>query len=176
MAMIECPECHAAISEKAFSCPHCGHPMVHPSLLRRGRLRWGYEWKSQTAIFGIPLIHLAIGWNQKTGKLMVAKGIIAIGQFGIGLITIAQFGIGFLFGIGQVVSGMVCLGQVALAFYFGAGQIATGLTAIGQLAFGNYVLAQIGSGTHVWSTKVKDPEAVAYFQRLWESLKQVLPR
>ena len=27
MALINCPECAKQISDKAGSCPHCGHPM-----------------------------------------------------------------------------------------------------------------------------------------------------
>lgn len=175
MSLIKCPECNASISENALTCPQCGQPMVHPSMLRRGRLRWGYEWKSKTEIMGCPLIHVAIGRNKETGRLMVAKGIIAIGQFGIGLITIAQFGIGFLFGFGQMVAGLMCIGQVAIALYFGIGQFATGVTVIGQFALGWYVLAQFGFGQNVWSTKVQDPEAIQYFQQLWAGLKAYLP-
>jgi hypothetical protein len=28
MALINCPECGARISDKALSCPNCGHPMI----------------------------------------------------------------------------------------------------------------------------------------------------
>ena len=28
MALINCPECHREISDKAESCPHCGFPLV----------------------------------------------------------------------------------------------------------------------------------------------------
>ena len=27
MALIECPECHKEISDKALACPHCGYPI-----------------------------------------------------------------------------------------------------------------------------------------------------
>ena len=78
----------------------------------------------------------AFGRHPQTGKLLVEKGIIAIGQFGIGFITIAQFGVGLLLGVGQA----------ALGLHFGLGQFATGITAIGQLALGKWVLAQAGAG------------------------------
>ena len=163
MAMINCPECGEKISDKAVSCPKCGNPMK-PILINP--LWRGYEWKSQTKVLGVPLIHIAIGRDKQTGKLLTAKGIIAIGQFGIGLITIAQFGVGFLFGLGQFVAGFISISQFALAYYFGLGQFATGITAIGQIAFGTYVRAQIGIGEHVWSSQIQDPEAVEYFSRL----------
>jgi hypothetical protein len=173
MALIICPECKSDISDKAATCPHCGYPMkpgADLSLITR-RFWRGYEWKSKTEIMGLPLIHIAIGRNKETGKLMIAKGIIAIGQFGVGLITIAQFGIGLLFGFGQFVGGVLAVGQLAIGIYFGLGQFATGMTAIGQMAFGTYVRAQMGYGKYLWDTKVKDPMAVEYFMKLWNSVK-----
>jgi len=176
MALINCPECGAEISEKAMSCPKCGHPMkAMDDLTGIKRYLWrGFEWKSKTEILGWPLIHIAVGRNKETGKLLVAKGIIAIGQFGIGLITIAQFGIGILFGFGQFVGGLLAVGQFALGVYFGLGQFATGIIAIGQFAFGRYVLAQLGYGEHVWSTRVRDPQAIGYFKNLWHSVKNLI--
>jgi len=178
MALITCPECGAKISEKAATCPKCGYPMKPMADLERiiRRLWRGFEWKSKTELFGWPLIHIAVGRNKETGKLMIAKGIIAIGQFGIGVITIAQFGIGVLFGLGQFVGGVFAVGQFALGIYFGLGQFATGIIAIGQLAFGSYVRAQMGYGRYVWSSKVKDPQAIEYFTNLWRSVKSLIGR
>ena len=178
MALITCPECDAKISEKAATCPKCGYPMQPMAdLAHTARMfRRGFEWKSKTKILGLPLIHIAIGRNKETGKLMAAKGIIAIGQFGIGVITIAQFGIGLLFGLGQFVGGILAIGQFALGVYFGLGQFATGVIAIGQMAFGMYVRAHMGYGRYLWSTKIKDPQAVEYFVSLWHSIKGLLGR
>jgi len=175
MALINCPECGENVSDKAAVCPKCGHPMKPLADLQRITRRFwrGYEWKTKTQILGWPLIHIAVGRNQETGRLMIAKGIIAIGQFGIGIITIAEFGIGVLFGLGQFVGGIFCIGQVALGVIFGLGQFACGITAIGQFAFGSYVRAQIGYGTHVWSSKIKDPQAIGYFSNLWYSFKNL---
>lgn len=171
MSLINCPECSARISEKAFTCPKCGNPMRPMPAPFYWR---GFEWKSETEFHGWPLVHIAVGRDKQTGKLLVAKGIIAIGQFGIGLITIAQFGIGLLFGFGQFVGGMLSIGQFALGVYFGLGQFATGMTAIGQFAIGKYVLAQAGFGKYVWSVKVKSPEAMEYFRNLRESVRNLI--
>lgn len=119
------------------------------------------------------MVHIAIGRNKETGRLLAAKGIIAIGQFGIGVITIAQFGIGLLFGLGQFVGGIFAIGQFALGGIFGLGQFATGITAIGQIAFGSYVRASMGFGKRVWSEKIKDPQAIGYFTNLWHSVKSL---
>lgn len=84
MAMIKCPDCDASISDKAATCPKCGYPMQPMAdLTRVTRMFWrGFEWKSKTQLLGWPLIHIAIGRNKETGKLLVAKGIIAIGGSG----------------------------------------------------------------------------------------------
>ena len=115
-------------------------------------------------------MHIAIGRDKNTGRLLVAKGIIAVGQFGIGLITIAQFGVGFLFGFGQFIVGLIAVAQFALGIYFGLGQFSTGATAVGQFAFGKYVLAQQGAGRFIWSQEMKDPAAIEYFKHLQISL------
>jgi hypothetical protein len=133
MTLIDCRECGARISDKAWSCPGCGHPgpVKYPPMIR---WQWlGYEWKSKSNIAGIPLVHIAFGWNPETGNLRVARGIIAIGQFGIGLITIAQFGIGLLFALGQFVAGAYAIGQFAAGIFFALGQFAAGMQAIGQI-------------------------------------------
>jgi len=100
----------------------------------------------------------------------VAKGIIAIGQFGIGLITIAQFGLGFLFGFGQVVFGLTALGQVAVGGVIGVGQFATGILAVGQRVVGVYGLCQDGWARYIWSSHHTDMEAVALFYTLYEKI------
>lgn len=181
MALIACPECGQGVSEHAPACPRCGYPMNEPEqpvqqvVVRGGRVKraWGFEWRTKAEILGWPLIHVAIGRDPETLRLRVARGVIAVGQFGIGLITVAQFGVGLLFGFGQLVGGYVAIGQLALGLRFALGQFAIGMTAIGQVALGRYVLAQVGIGKHVWSTRGRDPEAVRYFSALWTGLKGV---
>ena len=161
MALIKCAECGADISEKAFACPKCGCPrqaMADLSSLAHMAM-WGYEWKSKKTVWGWPLIHIAVGRNKQTGRLLVARGIIAIGQFAVGGITIAQFGLGLVFGFGQFVTGALAIGQ----FAFGG-------TVIAQFAVGIYALAQLGYGSHVWSVSQQDPQAIMYFKQLWHML------
>ena len=143
MTLIDCEECGARVSDQAASCPKCGYPIQDsarlPFWIRTGI--WGYEWKSETTILGVPFVHIAFGWDMKTGRLMVARGIIAIGQFALGLFTVAQFGVGLLIGIGQFIGGAVVVGQFALGALFAFGQFAVGYYAIGQFAAGAYVRA-----------------------------------
>jgi len=165
MPLKPCRECGKEISTQAKHCPHCGAP--YPA-----KKSWkgpGFEWKSQTMIYGFPLVHIAFGRNEH-GKFRVAKGIIAIGQFAIGLIAIAQFGIGILFGFGQFILGVTAIAQVAITAYFAIGQFAVGYIAIGQLALGYYVLAQVGYAKYVWSIDRKDVEAILFFKQLVEKI------
>ncbi len=165
MPLTPCRECGNEVSAQARACPQCGAPFP-------ARAQWsgtGMEWKSQATLYGYPLVHVAFGRNAE-GRLRVAKGVIAIGQFAIGVVTIAQFGVGLLFGFGQFLFGLTAVAQFAGAIYFGVGQFATGHVAIGQIALGTYVLCQVGSGAHVWSPSHHDPVALEYFGHLAERI------
>ena len=131
--LTQCRVCKKDISLEAYMCPHCGAPFPARKLGPAS----GYEWKSKAKIFGIPLVHVAFGRDQN-GKMRVAKGFIAIGQFGIGAITIAQFGVGAIFGFGQFTVAPLAIGQFA-AGIAAMGQFAFGLGAIGQFAIGHWI-------------------------------------
>ena len=119
--MKPCRECSHEISEQALSCPNCGAPRPAKDQWDG----WGFEYRSQTTLMGLPLVHISFKYRPNR-RPVPAKGIIAIGQFGIGVVTIAQFGIG-LFGI--------C--QFAIAGY-----------ALAQFAFAWSLIAQIGVYLH----------------------------
>jgi len=118
-------------------------------------------------------VHVAFGKDSQ-GRRRVAKGVIAIGQYAVGLIAIAQVGIGLLFGFGQFIFGFTALAQFAGAVYFGVGQIATGYVAVGQVVLAHYGLAQLGYATHLWCPGRRDPQAVAYFRHLYDTLLAIL--
>lgn len=174
MSLTPCRECGREMSTDALTCPHCGAP--NPALAARGvwRRPWGFEWRSEREVAGWPLIHVAVGRNDQ-GRLRVAKGVVAIGQFGVGLITVAQFGVGLLFGFGQFILGLTALAQVAVSLVFAVGQLAVGYVAVGQAAVGCFALAQVGWARHLWSVGHRDPAAVAFFTALWAALKARLP-
>jgi hypothetical protein len=169
MPLVPCRECGEQVSVHSRSCPHCGAP--RPA--RKEWNGWGFDWKSQRTWHGWPLVHVSIGRDAQ-GRLRVAKGIIAIGQFGIGLITVAQFGVGLLFGFGQFIFGLTALAQFAAAVLAGVGQFATGYVAIGQIVVGYYGLAQAGFAAHLWCSSSSDPAAVAFFQELKQSVLDFL--
>ena len=114
-------ECSHEVSEQALSCPNCGAPRPAKDQWDG----WGFEYKTQTTLLGLPLMHISFKYRPNR-RPVPAKGIIAIGQFGMGIVTIAQFGIG-LFGI--------C--QFAIAGY-----------ALAQFAFAWSLIAQIGVYLH----------------------------
>jgi hypothetical protein len=139
-----CRACRQQVSREARACPHCGAPFP----ARQGWNGPGFDWKSARTLFGYPLVHVAFGRDAE-GKMRVARGIVAIGQFGIGAVTIAQFGVGAVLGLGQFVVaplaiaqfafGLAAIGQIGIGLLFGLGQVATGAVAIGQLTLGNWL-------------------------------------
>jgi len=171
-----CPDCGAHMPLGTKYCPSCGNQMFEKEFVPKKKFKKyrGWEWKSKISILGLPLVHIAFGKNKWTGKLLVATGIIAIGQFAVGVISICQFGIGLLFGLGQFVAGFVSIAQFALGIYFGLGQFASGYTVIGQFAIGVYVLAQNGYGFHLWTKSIQDPLAIEHFNNLYATLQVYL--
>jgi len=166
MNTYRCPECQNEVSTEAKSCPYCGAP--NPvKIEQKGS---GFEWKSSQAFYGYPLVHIAFGRDERH-ELRVAKGIIAIGQFGIGLITFAQFGVGILFGLGQFIFGASAIAQFAISILFGIGQFSTGFVAIGQISLGFYALCQMGFAKHILTPEIKDPVAIEFFRQLYEKIK-----
>ena len=169
MSLTVCRECQGQVSTQARACPHCGAPFP-------GRREWrgsGFEWKSKAVVYGYPFVHVAFGRNTK-GKLRVAKGFIAIGQFALGVITIAQFGVGILFGFGQFLFGLTAIAQFAFTLIFGLGQFATGYVAVGQIVLAYYGLAQAGFARYMWSPENRDPIAFEFFRQIGTPFKTYL--
>ncbi len=138
------------------------------------------EFRSHAQAFGMPFLHYTRGKCPETGRRIVARGfiavgristgVIAVGQASAGIVAIGQASAGLLLSLAQVSAAMYAVGQIAVGILFGLGQLATGSTAAGQLALGNYVLAQVGFGEHLWTAERADPEAVRHFQNLWSSI------
>lgn len=108
--MRSCRECGHQVSEQAFSCPNCGAP--YPA--RPTWDGWGYEYRSKTEILGLPLIHIAFKYRPSF-RPVVARGIIAVGQFGFGVFNVSQFGIG-VFSLSQFTIAGYAIAQFAIAW------------------------------------------------------------
>jgi hypothetical protein len=115
--MQPCRECKHQISEQAAACPNCGAPFPAQAVWD-GR---GYEYKSRATFLGYPMLHISFKYRP-TGVPVVARGIIAVGQFGVGVVNISQFGV-----------GVVSIGQFTIAGF-----------ALAQFAFAWELIAQIG--------------------------------
>ena len=108
--MKKCRECQHDVSEQALACPKCGAP--YPA--KKKWDNWGFEYKSKTIIMGLPFLHISFKYHPN-GMPVPAKGIISIGQFGIGIINISQFGVGVI-SISQFTIAVYALAQVAIAY------------------------------------------------------------
>lgn len=108
--MKPCRECRREISEQALTCPQCGAP--YPA--RESWDGWGYEYKSRLSIAGLPVLHISFKYRPNRTPV-VARGVIAIGQFGCGVVCIAQFGIGVL-SVSQFALAGFALAQFGVAY------------------------------------------------------------
>jgi hypothetical protein len=108
--MKACRQCGHTVSEQAFGCPNCGAP--YPA--KESWNGWGFEYKSQATMFGLPLLH--VSFKYRPDRVPVpARGIIAIGQFACGVVTISQFGIGLL-SLGQFTVAGFTIAQFTIAY------------------------------------------------------------
>jgi len=132
--MKPCRECKRDISEQAISCPNCGAP--YPAKEKWDG--WGFEYKSQATLFGLPLVHVSFKYRPNRAPV-VAKGIIAIGQFACGIVTISQFGIGVFsvsqftvagFALAQFAAAYSLVAQFGLYLHEGHGQLVKSLTEL----------------------------------------------
>jgi hypothetical protein len=110
VSMKNCRECRKEVSEQAHACPQCGAP--YPAKEKWDG--WGFEYRSNQVIGNIPLIHISFKYSHDR-KPVVAKGVIAIGQFAVGIVTISQFGIG-VFSLSQFSIAGFAIAQFALAY------------------------------------------------------------
>ena len=108
--MKPCRECGHEVSEQALTCPHCGAPQP----TREKWDGWGFEFKSEATLFGWPLLHISFKYRPNR-RPVPARGIIAIGQFGLGVITISQFGVG-LISVCQFTVAGYALAQFGIAY------------------------------------------------------------
>jgi hypothetical protein len=136
--MKNCRDCRHEVSGQALACPHCGAP--HPAKEKWDG--WGFEYKSTAEILGLPLVHISFKYRPNRSPV-VAKGVIAIGQFACGIFTLSQFGIGVVsvsqftiagFALAQFALAYSLVAQMGLYLHEGHGQIVRSLLVlIGQL-------------------------------------------
>jgi hypothetical protein len=99
---------------------------------------WGFEYKSQATLVGLPILH--VSFKYRPNRVPVpAKGVIAIGQFACGVVTISQFGVGALsvsqftvagFGLAQFAIAYSLIAQFGIFLHQGRGQLVWSLADI----------------------------------------------
>ncbi len=106
-----------------------------------GQRKIHYEYASSKKLFGLPLIHINIGFG-----IYKAKGIIAIGNISFGLISIGILALGLLC-FGPLAIGVLSLASVALGI-FSFGGIAFGIVAIGGISIGIISIGGVAIGLY----------------------------
>jgi hypothetical protein len=159
MALIKCPECDGEVSDRAATCPHCGYP------IRGGS---AYEYRSERQLFGLPLVHIVSGnrIDPATGRLHVAKGIIAIGPVAVGALALGGVSVGVL-SFGGLSLGLIALGGAALGVLLAVGGGAVGFVALGGGVIGYYALGGGGLAVHVLGGHAQTFEVFEFFGTHW---------
>ena len=138
---------------------------------------YGGEYRSRARLFGLPLLHVAYGIDPESGRLRVARGIIAIGNVAIGLVAMGGMAIGGL-ALGGLALGVISLAGVALAIYAALGGLAVGgwwafggMAVAGYVAVGgmavswNYAFGGFAIGKHPYGSNYQDPAALEFLRR-----------
>ncbi len=145
--------------------------------------RLGYEYKSKARILGIPLVHVASGIDPQTGRLLVARGIIAVGNVSFGVLSIGGIAFGVV-SLGGLAFGVLALAGVAAAIYAAVGGVALGgyyafggLAVAGYVAVGgmavswNYAFGGFAIGKYPYGSNYQDPQALEFLRRMFPGWK-----
>ena len=157
MALIKCPDCNNDISDKAVICPHCG-------AAGQGFFR-ALEYRSKKMLFGLPLVHIVWGpaFNPFTGRMRIAKGIIAIGGIAVGVLAMGGLAFGVI-ALGGLAIGLAALGGAALGVMLAIGGLAVGFVALGGAAIGYYAIGGGALGVHALGGNVSNTQLVEFFK------------
>ncbi len=181
-----CENCGYSLSglTESSKCPECGKPLVEV-LQRDLPAARGRRYQSQTRVFGLPLVSIALGphHNERIGRAVgiFALGDVAFGWFSVGAILSVGWisiggglAVGLLalggFGLGGLTLAGLSLGGIAIggmaAGVFSSGGAAFGYAAQGGGAFGHFARGGEVRGTHIIAPGLApDPQAVQFFDQ-----------
>ena len=108
-----------------------------------------YEYVSPVKVFGLPLVHIRLGYGPRLAKGIIAigncaVGVVAIGGCSLGLLSFGGVSLGLLLALGGVSLGMFALGGLAVGGFAIGGCAVGQWLAFGGGAFSNYLA--IGGG------------------------------
>ena len=111
-----------------------------------------YEYKSEQMIWGMPLIHINIGFGAKKAKGFIAIGNVAKGFIAIGIASKGVFSIGVaslgIFSLGVAALGLAALGTLAVGIWVCAA-IAVGIFTLGAVSVGMFSVGALSVASHV---------------------------
>ena len=91
-----------------------------------------FKYRSRAEIFDWPLIHINLGTHPETGRPLVAKGVVAMGNIAVGIVsigavafgvvTLAGFGLGIV-SLAGISIGIIALGSIALGYEVSLGAV-----------------------------------------------------
>lgn len=122
-------------------CPECGRPIVEVLTRRSAR---GKRYRSETTLFGLPLVEIAYGPTD-TETIGKAKAIIALGDKAKGFIAVGGTATGIV-AVGGRAVGLFAFGGLSLALIGGWGGMCVGLLASGGLALGGFTFGGASAG------------------------------
>ncbi len=133
---------------------------------------WQVDYKTKAHIGGWPWVHVAYGQDTATGKMRVARGVIAIGNMAQGVVAIGSIAMGaFAFGglafggfaYGGLALGLLAVGGGAGGLIAAAGGWAIAPIALGGMAIGVMAFGGKGVGMYVSDALTQDATAQNFF-------------